>query len=135
MNLLAQATKTGLELGDKPIGGAGTVGEITQNIDLSSPEEAANSIVEQISIIIGFITVLGSVFFVIYFMVAAFDWLRAGGDKGKVEKSQQKMVNAAIGLLIMIIATGIIGIVGGVFGIETLNPAATFVDLVNRRTP
>lgn len=129
MNLLAEE----LELGEKPIRGAGVVGEITQKIELDSPEPAAEAIIAQISIIIGFLTVLGTVFFALYFLIAAFDWLRSGGDKSGVEKAQQKMINSAIGLLIMIVAIGIIGIVGGVFGIETLDPASVFVELVNSR--
>lgn len=129
MQLLAQE----LDLGSKPIRGAGKVGEITQEIPLDDPQSAADALIAQLSIIIGFVTILGSIFFAIYFVIAAFDWLRAGGDKGNVEKAQQKMINGAVGLLIMVIATGIIGIVGGVFGIETLNPAKTFVELINSR--
>ena len=121
-----------LQLGDKAIRGAGTLGELTQEA-ADSPEGVMQLLLGEISNIIGFLTLLGGLFFTIYFIIAAFDWLRAGGDKSKVEKAQQKMVNAAIGLLIMIVAIGIVGIVGGVFGVEILNPTQTFVDLVTNR--
>jgi hypothetical protein len=121
-----------LQLGDKAIRGAGTLGELTQTA-AETPEGAMDLLLSEISTIIGFLTLLGGLFFTLYFVIAAFDWLRSGGDKAKVEKAQQKMINSAIGLLIMIVAIGIVGIVGGVFGIEILNPTATFVDLVTNR--
>ncbi len=120
-----------LQLGENAIRGAGTLGELTQEA-ADSPEGVMELLLSELSNIIGFLTLLGGVFFTLYFIIAAFDWLRAGGDKSKV-KAQQKMINAAIGLLIMIIAIGIVGIVGGVFGVEILNPTQTFVDLVENR--
>ena len=121
-----------LELGNRPIRGAGTLGDLTQQV-ADSPRGAVDLLLSELSNIIGFLTLLGGLFFALYFIIAAFDWLRAGGDKSKVEKAQQKMVNGAIGLLVMIIAIGIVGIVGRVFGLEILNPTDTFVDLVENR--
>ena len=41
-----------------------------------------------ISNVIGFMTAIGSVFFVIYFILGAFEWISSGGDKGKTEKAR-----------------------------------------------
>jgi len=126
--LLAQ----NLELGEGPIKGAGVIGQQTE-LYAESEENAIALFSSELSIIIGFLTLIGGLFFVIYFFMAAFDWLRAGTDKGGVEKAQQRMINAAIGLLIMIIAIGIVGLIGGVFGIELLNPAKPYLEILESR--
>lgn len=132
VNLLAMNK---VPLGDQPIQGAGTIGEaVSDNLGTNTGGVAGGGVIDvftqQFSNIIGFITVLAGVFFVVYFMVAAFEWLQAGGDSGKVEKAKNRMINAALGLLVMVIAFGIIGIIGGVFGIELLNPGATFLEMI-----
>ncbi len=83
----------------------------------------------QLSRIIGFITLIGAVFFVIYLILAGFEWLQAGGDTGKVEKAKGRMINGAVGLLVMILATAIAGVIGGVFGLDILNPQNVFNNL------
>ncbi len=124
--LLAQNT---LKLGDEPITGAGAVGEqVAQS--LNSREGIVQIFSDQLSNLIAFVTILGGLFFVIYMLIAGFDWLRAGGDKGAVEKAQQKMINAAIGLLVMILTLAIVGIVGGVFGLDLLDPGTLFLEII-----
>lgn len=131
-NLLAQAQEGSLELGPQ-IKGAGAVGEILEGAQLQGPggaAEVAGLFETQLTNIIGFLTLLGAVFFIINFFIAAFTWLRSGDDKGAITKAQQKMINSAIGMFIMVMAIGIIGIIGGVLGIDVLNPAQIFPTLV-----
>ncbi len=124
--LLAQNT---LPLGDEPITGAGAIGEqVAANV--SDREALVEVFSTQFSSIIGFLTVLGGVFFVIYMIIAGFEWLRAGGDTGQVEKARNRMINGAIGLLVMIISMGIVGIIGGVFGLDLLNPGEIFLNII-----
>lgn len=123
--LIAQGTGDG-SLGG-PIQGVGPIGDTSNLGDVGSATTLFES---QLSNIIGFFTIVGGLFFLIQFLTAGFDWLTAGGDKGKVEKSKDKMTNSAIGLLIMVLATAIVGVVGGVFGIDILNPGAIFQNLV-----
>lgn len=68
--------------------------------------------------------------FLIYFIVAALGWITSGGEKGKVEAARQQMTNAAIGLIIVIAAYSIVGIVGGVLGINILNPIKVIQTLI-----
>lgn len=77
-----------------------------------------------ISNIIGFMTVLGSVLFVLYFVLGAFEWVTSGGDKGKTEKARNRMMNGALGLVLLVASYGIIGLVGSFIGLDLLNPAA-----------
>lgn len=125
MPLLAEDLQLGTQ-----IKGAGAVGQILEGENISSGEVVAGLFETQLTNIIGFLTLLGAVFFIINFFIAAFNWLRSGDDKGAITKAQQKMINSAIGLFIMVMAIGIIGIIGGVVGIDILNPAKIFPTLL-----
>jgi hypothetical protein len=79
---------------------------------------------EQIlSSVVGFLTILGSIFFIIYFLIAALNWITSGGDSGKLSSAREQMLHAVIGLVILVSAYAIIGIIGTVIGIDILNPA------------
>lgn len=123
--ILASNTET-IDLGGT-IRGAGPLGKLGEVADVPGAFE------KQLSNLIGFITLLGGLFFVIYFLIAGFEWLQAGGDAGKIEKAKGRMTNAAIGLLVMVLATALVGIVGGVFGIDILQPAETFRQIIPKR--
>jgi hypothetical protein len=133
-NLIAQGLGTGATGGGGglPIGGGANdtirgagIGETSRFI--SNPLGYFSS---QLSNIIGFITLIGALFLLVYFLIAGFEWLQAGGDAGKADKAKSRMTNAAIGLLVMILATAIAGIIGGAFGIDILNPQAVFNNLI-----
>lgn len=82
-----------------------------------------------LSTLVGTITIVGGLAFVIYFFIGALKWITAGGDKGKVQESQSQMINAAIGLIAITAAYFIIGIIGGVLGIDILNPVTTILKI------
>lgn len=71
----------------------------------------------------GFLTTLAGLMFLLYFVLGGLKWITAGGDKGKVEEAQKQMTNAAIGLIVVVAAYGIAMIIGGVLGLQILNPS------------
>ncbi len=83
-----------------------------------------------ISNIIGLLTVLGAIFFVIYFVIGAFQWITSGGDKGKLESARNRMMYGAIGMILIIGSYAILGLLGGVIGIDFLNPADQLQELI-----
>lgn len=76
-----------------------------------------------ISNVFGFFTIIGAIFFVIYFIVASLEWITAGGDSGKLTTARNKMMQGVLGLIILVASYGIIGLIGSIFGIELLEPA------------
>ncbi len=90
--------------------------------DISTPAGAVAPLGKFLSTLIGFLTTLAGLMFLIYFILAALSWITAGGEKGKIETARGQMTNAAIGLVVVIAAYAIIGIVGGVLGLDILNP-------------
>lgn len=82
-----------------------------------------------LSVFLGFFTIIGGLMFLLYFVFGGLAWLSSGGDKGKVESARTQMTNAAIGLIIVVLAQFIIGIVSSVLGLNILNPAAALGNL------
>lgn len=107
----------------------GTLSPPTQAFapDPANPTVALESF---LSTFLGFLTTLAGLMFLIYFIIAALSWITAGGEKGKIEKAQQQMTNSAIGLVIVIAAYAIVGIVGKVLGLDILNPGVVIKSLV-----
>ncbi|NLG06766.1 MAG: hypothetical protein GX559_03680 [Candidatus Pacebacteria bacterium] len=75
-----------------------------------------------ISDIIGVITILATLFFIVYAFVAAFNWITAAGDKGKIEQARNRLVMSTLGLILIVATHAIIGLIGGIIGLELLNP-------------
>lgn len=48
--------------------------------------------------------ILGSLLFLLYLLLGGINWITAGGDKGKVEAARNKIVQGAIGLLLVVAA-------------------------------
>lgn len=97
---------------NEPIKGTGKFQQINPDSLLGS----------YISTIITTLTVVGGLAFIIFFFMAAFKWILSSGDKNMTEEAKSQMTNAAIGLIIIIVSYFIIGILGGVLGLDILNP-------------
>lgn len=107
-------------IAQNPLGG--------KTIGVNSPfaPNAANPggpIEQFLSAMLGFITVIGSLMFLVYVVLAGLNWITAGGDKGKLEAARSQITSAIVGLIIVIVSQTIVGITGGVLGLDILNPA------------
>ena len=91
----------------------------------------ADPLIKFISNFLGFITGLAGILFLIYMIFAGLAWVTAGGDKGRVETAKHQITNAALGLIVVIATYSIAGIVGGVLGLDILNP----VDILKTLDP
>jgi amino acid transporter len=49
----------------------------------------------------------------LYMLWGAFDWVMSGGEKTKIEKAQQKITQAIIGFLVIIVVLVLFGTVAG----------------------
>lgn len=83
-----------------------------------------------ISTAIGILTTVGAIFFIVYFFLAAFKWLTAGGDSGKVQKARDEMIQGVLGLIVMVAAYGVIGLIGTIIGIDILNPGEAIFSIM-----
>lgn len=106
----------GQSIGGEPIKGIGPLSEFT-GID------ALFRFGKAISVIIGVLTVAAGLWFIFQFLIGAFGWLTAGGDKAQLEGARKRLANSIIGLVIVVAAIFIIDLIGNVLGLDILNPA------------
>ena len=83
-----------------------------------------------ISAILGILTVGGGLLFIYTFVMGAVDWITAGGDSGKVQKARDRMIQGAIGLIVLVMSYAIIDLLSGVLGFEILYPAVMLNDIL-----
>lgn len=82
-----------------------------------------------ISNVIGVLTIVAGLYFLINFAIAAINWLGAGGDSGKVQKARDNIVQSIVGLLIVVAAYAIVGLIGSLLGLDILNPGQLIENL------
>ncbi|QQG44498.1 MAG: hypothetical protein HYW86_01105 [Candidatus Roizmanbacteria bacterium] len=72
----------------------------------------------------------GGIFMLIYLLWGALDWIVSEGDKEKVEKARNKIQNAVIGMLLVVISLTIFGVVSGdILGIVTKTDNGWIINL------
>lgn len=107
---------------DIDVGGIRGIGPFGfENADISG-SETKTQLGNIISSVITTLTVVGGLAFVIFFTLGGLKWLTAGGDKAKVSEAQAQMTQGVIGLVVIVVGLFVTGIVGGVLGIDFLNP-------------
>ncbi len=94
-----------------------------------SIETASKGLSDIISNIVGLLTIVAGISFLIYFTVGGLSWITAGGDTGKIEEAKDKMTGGAIGMIIVVAAWAISWILGQVLGVNFLNPVETLIKL------
>lgn len=108
----------------------GTFEGPTPEFNPGTDEKVAATILETIiSNAIGLLTIIAGIFFIIQFVLAAFNWLSAGGDTGKVQKARDSIIQALIGIIILVAAYAVAGLVGSVVGINILRPGEMILNL------
>lgn len=111
-----------------PIKGVGPFGFENQDVSASSTNTQLGNI---LSAVVTTLTVVGGLAFVIFFTLGGLKWLTAGGDKAKVSEAQTQMTQGVIGLVAIVAGLFVVGIVGGVLGIDFLNPFKTLFSTYN----
>lgn len=123
--LIKSAYAATIDVGN--IKGLGPFGFETK--DVSGPE-TSTQLSSILSTIVTTLTIVGGLAFVIFFTLGGLKWLTAGGDKTKVQEAQTQMTQGVIGLVAMVAGLFVVGIVGGVLGIDFLNPFKTLFPAV-----
>jgi hypothetical protein len=133
-NIFAQSSSTkGLGCG----GGFGPIAEFLCGLtgggnaaaQAANKEAVGNKFNAVLGVIIGVITLVAGLWFLFQFIIGGLNYLSAGGDKHAVEAAQQRLQNAIVGLIIVIIATVVVGLFGTILGLDILNPGAWITTL------
>lgn len=113
------------------------IGEIETITTARSPESLGGgregfiaSLELYIGDIIGAITVLAGLFFIVYAFMAAFQWVTAGDDSGKIEKAKNRFIWGTLGLILIVASYAIIGLIGSLIGISILDPGTMLNNII-----
>ncbi len=112
LNFVSHAFADEITLGPSPITGFGKF----------QTEAPASQLTNFISTIINVITVTAGLAFLLYFVIGGLKWITSSGEKARAEEAKTELTQAAIGLIVVAVSYFIVGIVGGVVGIDILNP-------------
>jgi len=83
-----------------------------------------------LSNVLGVLTIVAGLSFMIYFLIGGLTWITAGGKSDKVEAAKDMMTNGAIGIIVVVISYSIVWIIGEALGIPILEPGS----LINAKT-
>ena len=108
---MAEAVPTPGEFGDLKNPFFGETGQDVSNVT------------KILSNVFGLITLGAGIFLLAQLVMGGFQYASAGGDSKAVENAQKRIVNGIIGLIIIVAAYFIIGIIEKVLGIKILTGA------------
>lgn len=95
-------------------------------VDPKNPDAAKKETGERlnkvVSSIIGFLTICAALWFLFKILLAGYAWISAGGDTEKTTEAWHTITNGIIGLIIVVAAWVIVGLIGSLIGLDILNP-------------
>lgn len=68
--------------------------------------------------LIGILTLVAVIFFVVQIIFAGYAYLSANGDQGKIEKANKHLTGSLQGLIIVIVAVGIGSLIAKLLGVN-----------------
>lgn len=79
---------------------------------------------------IGLMTIIASIWFIFLMIIGAIGIMAAGGDKAAIETGRKRITTGIVGLVIVLAAIFIVGLIGYIFGLEyILDPGGYIEDL------
>jgi len=98
---------------------------------IKGPETAISpdptGVEKTLSIVIGFLTIIGGLLFIIMFIIGTYTWITAEGKPDKMEKARNQITQAITGLVILVGAFAITAVISTLLGIDIFN----IVDAIN----
>ncbi len=114
-------------------GGFGPIADFFCKVDATDPikakEQTGDRLNQMISSIIGFLTICAALWFLFKIFMAGYAWISAGGDTEKTTEAWHTITNGIIGLVIVVAAWVIVGLIGTMIGLDILNPGKVIGNL------
>ena len=83
-----------------------------------------------LTILLGVITVFGFVYFIFQIFIGAIQWITAGADKDAVQRAQKRFMNSVVGLVVLLLAYSLIGLVGKLLGVDLFDFTGTINKII-----
>ncbi|HRS22769.1 MAG TPA: hypothetical protein P5562_01275 [Candidatus Woesebacteria bacterium] len=97
----------------------------------NNPTATTTQLEKYLSTIIGFITLVGVIWFTFQIIFAGYTFLSSGGDIKKVERAQQQLMQSLIGIIVIIAATIIVGLIVRILGLGNISDLNLFFRNLN----
>lgn len=110
-------------------GGFGPIAQFFCDNPNATSVQTGERLNKVVSSIIGFLTICAALWFLFQILMAGYGWISAGGDTEKTTEAWHKITNAIIGLVIVVAAWVIVGLIGTMVGLDILNPGRTIGNL------
>jgi len=75
------------------------------------PDEPTEAVGSLISLGIQLFIIVAGVTLLIVLLLGAYEWIVSGGDKEKLSKAQQKITNAVIGIIVVVVVLSVFCVV------------------------
>lgn len=98
---------------------------------IQKPIGFADNIGDYLSTLLTIIMMVSLLLVFFYFILAGFQWITSGGDKGKTEEARNKIVNAFVGILIVSSSFALATFVAYILGFESINDALSSMRQIN----
>ncbi len=123
-----------LSFADEGLGCSSGLGPVAKALCDAGKGNAANTATgiqlnKLLSTVVGIMTVIAAIWFIIQFIVAGFQWIQSGGEKNNLEQARDKITNSLIGLIIVVSAWIVMGVIGKIVGLDILNPGEILINL------
>jgi len=103
-----------------PLEGIGTLG--------TKPFSAGTTITTLLSNVIGFLSIIGFLFFTFQIILAGYKLLGASGDKNKAAEAQQQLTQGIIGVIIIVAAVFVVAGFSKLIGINNILDIKDWID-------
>jgi len=80
-----------------------------------------------ITTIIGVLTVVGIIWFTLQIILSGFAFMQSNGDPKKMEKAQQQLTQSIIGIILVVGATILVGLIVKILGLGNIFDVNSFL--------
>ncbi len=86
-----------------------------------NPCDVSTFFADTISKVIGVLTAAAVLWFVIHFILGAYEWIGASGDPKALENARNRIIHSIIGLVIVFASLIFVSFLGNLFGFDVLD--------------
>lgn len=90
----------------------------------------ATQVEDILSTVIGFLTIVAVIFFVIQIILAGYGFISGQGDEKKIEMSRKKLTDGILGLTIVVVAFGLTAFISSLLGLGNVFDLQSFVNSI-----
>ena len=85
-----------------------------------------------VSVVVGVLTIIATIFLLIQIITGAIAWMGAGGDKQAIENARKKIMNGIIGIVIIVSAIFLLDLIGQLLGLDYIMDPGAAIENITR---